>query len=188
MLDLYLKDVPLDSQDARIPLSNLFSDVALNTDALNSAHEHARHGSAPVFLYRFGFMGQWTYIELIDHDKQDYGGVAHMDEIRYFMRMPFKQNLTEEEGEMVRRITGYVANFVRKGAPTADPEEWPAYKVGSGSFMNIDRAEESGIVHGVIPFPRERMKFQIDLLGYEDFTEDYPNDEDTRSANKHEEL
>lgn len=86
MYDFYIEDDNFRDQKHRIPMSSFFSDVIFNAEALHAVHLHAFQNKAPVYLYRFGFQGQWSYVELLDKEKKDYGGVAHLDDVRYFMR------------------------------------------------------------------------------------------------------
>ena len=77
-------------------------------------------------------------------------------------RLPFATNKTSEELEIVRRYTGYFAEFARTGRPT-DDDEWLPYKAGKGRYMMIDVPEKSGMKME-IPFGKDRMDFWRDFF------------------------
>ena len=80
-----MNDEPL-SDKHRISLASFFSDVTFNYYMFYAAHMHATYGRAPVYVYMFGFEGEWSFPHLYEGGKEDFGGVSHMDDVRYFMR------------------------------------------------------------------------------------------------------
>ena len=70
----------------RIPISEMVSDMIFNVEALVAIHLHAKKSNAPVYFYQFNYRGTWSFAHEFEETKHDYGGVAHLDDITYFMR------------------------------------------------------------------------------------------------------
>ena len=86
VLDFYTNGEQVADQKQRIPLSELTSDMIFNAEALLAVHIQSRKSDAPVYFYQFNFRGDWTFAHEFEETKHDYGGVAHLDDISYFMR------------------------------------------------------------------------------------------------------
>jgi carboxylesterase type B len=69
-----------------IPMSELMSDLKFNFELMMAAHLHARHSLAPVYVHRFDYRGLWTFAHQFEETKHDYGGVAHVDDLRYVFK------------------------------------------------------------------------------------------------------
>ena len=83
----YLGDSPI-GWAKRIQLAEFFSDVTFNFECLHAAHLHAKFAAEQQspFFYLFGYEGSWSFPHLYDPEKRDFGGVSHLDDIRYFMK------------------------------------------------------------------------------------------------------
>ena len=66
-------------------LANLMSDVTFNYELLEGLYWHARKENSSAYFYRFDYEGDWSLTHYYDKTKADYGGVAHLDDIRFFM-------------------------------------------------------------------------------------------------------
>ena len=86
VLDFYANGNPVANQNQRIPMSQLASDSIFNAEALLAIHIQSRKNVAPVYFYQFTHRGNWTFAHEFEETKHDYGGVAHLDDISYFMR------------------------------------------------------------------------------------------------------
>ena len=172
VFEFYTKGQKLADQGQRIPMSELVGDMIFNAEHLLGVHIQSRQSKAPVYFYTFNFRGNWSYAHEFEETKHDYGGVAHLDDISYFLRVHFHPNLSEEETKVMKIFTGFIVNFVKNGKPS---ENWPAYKPGSGATMQIDNP--STITYKM-PFETKerpgRMNFWMELLGHsEDLTSDF---------------
>ena len=86
VLNFYTNGEPVADQKRRIPMSELASDLIFNAETLLAVHLQSRKSSAPVYFYQFNHRGNWTFAHEFEETKHDYGGVAHLDDISYFMR------------------------------------------------------------------------------------------------------
>ena len=86
VLKFYTNDKPVADQNQRIPMSELASDMIFNAETLLAIHIQSRTSSAPVYFYQFNYRGNWTFAHEFEETKHDYGGVAHLDDISYYMR------------------------------------------------------------------------------------------------------
>ena len=64
----------------------MVSDILFNYEGQVATYLHARNSPAPVYFYRFDYRGQWTFAHEFEEIKHDYEGVAHVDDIRFFMK------------------------------------------------------------------------------------------------------
>lgn len=69
----------------RKAMASFFSDATFNVEGLHAAHLHTLTSRAPLYYYIFGFEGQWTLPQIYG-DYSDFGGVAHLDDMRYVWR------------------------------------------------------------------------------------------------------
>ncbi len=77
---------------------------------------------------------------------------------------------------MARRYTGYIAQFVRSGRPSAHADDWPRYEPGHGVYMIIDGDDTR--LSGAPPFPKARMDIWRKLHHVEeDILEDFTSAE-----------
>lgn len=92
----------------------------------------------------------------------------------YKCRLPWAAPLsTNEDKEMSKRFSGFMANFAKYGNPSSKIETWEPYVKGSGQFYKIASPEDSGMVRD-IPFPKDRMNFfKMVYDAQEDITVDY---------------
>ena len=86
VFEFYTNGNPVANQNQRIPMSQLASDSIFNAEALLAIHIQSRKNVAPVYFYQFNHRGNWTFAHEFEETKHDYGGVAHLDDISYFMR------------------------------------------------------------------------------------------------------
>ena len=87
VLNFYTNGNPVADQNLRVPMAELAGDLIFNAEALLAIHIQSRMNSAPVYFYQFNYRGNWTFAhEFEETEKHDYNGVAHLDDISYFMR------------------------------------------------------------------------------------------------------
>ena len=173
LFDFYTHGAPLADQEQRIPMAKLVGDMVFNAEGLLGVHLQARKSSAPVYFYMFNYRGNWSYAHEFEETKHDYGGVAHLDDISYFMRVHFHPVLSPEETQVMKYFTTFIANFVKEGTPSPD---WPAYQPGLGVTMEIDNPPQ---VSYEMPLPSDRMQLWMDILGHpEDLSSDFPSTKD----------
>ncbi len=84
--DFYFKDNKVADQSQRVPMSELTGDMIFSAETLLAIHLQTLTNKNPVFFYQFNFRGEWSFAHEFEQTKHDYEGVAHLDEIRYFMR------------------------------------------------------------------------------------------------------
>ncbi|TRY76508.1 hypothetical protein TCAL_11403 [Tigriopus californicus] len=170
----YFRNGKIADPSNRIAGSNFFSDITFNYETLHAAHLHTRSSDSPVYLYRFDYIGGWGYVSLFNETAQSFGGVAHLDDIRYLMRLPWAAPLsTAEDKDMSKRFAGFMANFAKYGNPSSKTETWEPYVKGSGQYYKIASPDSSGMVRD-IPFPKDRMNFiKIIYDAQEDITIDF---------------
>ena len=165
LLEFYTQNRPVDDQALRVPMSELVSDVIFNVEGLLAIHLVSK--VAPVYFYQFNFRGNWSFAHEFEETQHDYQGVAHLDDISYYMRIPLHSKLSEPEVEIMKIFTTFIANFVKFGKPS---DNWPAFKPNQGVSMLIENPPK---LSHQIPF-KSRMKFLMDLLGHpEDLFQDY---------------
>ena len=68
----------------RVPISEMTSDAIFNVEVLLAVHLVSK--VSPVFFYQFNYVGNWTFAHEFEETKHDYKGVAHLDDISYYMR------------------------------------------------------------------------------------------------------
>ena len=85
-LNFYIKNQPMTDQNQRIPMAEFVSDLIFNTETLLAVPLQCRTSQAPVYFYQFNFRGTWSFAHEFEETKHDYGGVAHVDDIRYYMK------------------------------------------------------------------------------------------------------
>ena len=171
ILEFYTQNKPVDDQEMRVPMSQLASDLIFNVEGLLGVHLVSKFDT-PVYLYQFNFRGNWSFADEFEETQHDYEGVAHLDDISYYMRVPFHSTLSQKEVEIMKLFTTFIANFVKNGAPS---EHWPRFKPGQGVSMLIDNPTQLSYQ---MPFG-SRMKFLMDLLDHpEDLQSDYPESHD----------
>ncbi len=86
-LHFYTKGQPVADQRQRIAMSEFASDLIFNAEGILAVHLMARQSLAPVYFYKFNYRGNWTFAHEFEEDvKHDYNGVAHLDDISFFMR------------------------------------------------------------------------------------------------------
>lgn len=84
-LHFYTQGKPVADQFQRIPFSEFTSDLLFNVECLLAVHIQSRQSHAPVYFYQFNYRGNWTFAHEFEETKHDYQGVAHLDDISYFM-------------------------------------------------------------------------------------------------------
>jgi carboxylesterase type B len=84
--EFYLDNKSVADQSQRIPMAELTSDMIFNAEGLLAVHIQSKVNSAPVYFYQFNYRGQWSFAHEFEQTKNDYEGVAHLDDIRYYMR------------------------------------------------------------------------------------------------------
>ena len=85
-LKFYTNGKPLPSQSQRVAMAEYVGDFIFNTESLLAIHLQCRKSEAPVYFYQFIYRGSWSFAHEFEETKHDYNGVAHLDDISYFMR------------------------------------------------------------------------------------------------------
>ena len=82
----YLDESPITDLSRMIPMSEFMSDLKFNLEIFMAAYFHARQSHAPVYVSLFKYRGLWTFAHEFEETKHDYGGVAHVDDLRYLFK------------------------------------------------------------------------------------------------------
>lgn len=85
-LHFYSGGKPIAHQRQRIAFSEMASDMIFNAETLLAIHLQCRRSLAPVYFYQFNYRGTWSFAHEFEETKHDYGGVAHLDDISYYMK------------------------------------------------------------------------------------------------------
>lgn len=174
-LNFYTKGQGVADQKQRIAMAELSSDLIFNVECLLAVHIHSRKSSAPVFMYKFNYRGNWTFAHKFEETPHDYEGVAHLDDIGFYLKLPlYHPHLNPEEVSVMKHFTGYIANFVIHGQPD-DGKTWLPFQPGNGHYMKIENPPE---MSKQVPFPAERLEFWMkEVLKFdEDLMADYIHD------------
>ena len=95
--------------------------------------------------------------------------------------MSYTPEKTPEELRVAREHVGRIARFVRHGG--FDPEEWPAYRPGRGTYLVVGEDGGRTRIERAPPFTKERIDFWARRNGVdEDILEDFQMDGDGGSA------
>ncbi len=105
-----------------------------------------------VWLYRFGYVASSM--------RKEWGGAPHATDIPYFMNTvaaKYGSALTPADADAARQMSGYLANFVKKGNPNG--ARLPAWRKFDQSASLLNFSSDHGPVSMADP-----LKEQLDLV------------------------
>ena len=85
-LKFYTNGEPLADINQRVPMAEFSSDLIFNTETLLALHLQCRKSQAPIYFYQFNYRGKWSFAHEFEETPHDYEGVAHLDDIRFYMK------------------------------------------------------------------------------------------------------
>ena len=85
-LKFYTNRNSLASQSQRVAMAEYVGDFIFNTESLLAIHLQCRKSEAPVYFYQFNYRGAWSFTHEFEETRHDYNGVAHVDDIRYYLK------------------------------------------------------------------------------------------------------
>ncbi|TRY80694.1 hypothetical protein TCAL_13590 [Tigriopus californicus] len=70
----------------RVTAAEFMTDSLFNLDVIQGVYLQSRRSFSNLFFYKFNYIASWGYVNMYNETPADHGGVAHLDDLRYFMR------------------------------------------------------------------------------------------------------
>ncbi|XP_059097739.1 esterase E4-like [Tigriopus californicus] len=157
----------------RVKAAELMTDSLFNLDVIQGVYLHTRQSHSDVYFYKFNYIGSWGYVNLYKENPAYHGGVAHLDDLRYVMSMPWTGPHNEEDKAMVKLYTTLFANFIRTGDPSIEDRHWAPYLPLEGAYININSPSDVEMSR-CLPIPADRLNLWRDMVKVkENLQEDY---------------
>ncbi|XP_059097835.1 esterase FE4-like isoform X2 [Tigriopus californicus] len=161
--DFYFNNKEWNRTEHRIRVAEMMSDSLFNFEELLGVYLQSRQSLSNIYLYKFNYIGSWGYVNMYGESPNHHGGVAHLDDVRYIMSMPWAGPHNEEDKRMVKLYTSMIGNFIRSGNPSLEQNSWLPFRPGRGRLLNFNSPFDAQMSR-CLPFPLPRLSFWRQIL------------------------
>ncbi|XP_067208422.1 venom carboxylesterase-6-like [Linepithema humile] len=152
------------SDEVRFNMINMYSDAWFTHGTYMAVRDFLAKQTSSLYFYYFSYKGNISFSSTFGDSIRDYG-VSHADEIQYLFPLSLKSfgnfdHLTEDDKNMIDRLTTFWSNFAKFGNPSSRKLQWTPTESNLLKYLHIVNSEQIVMKS---EFLKDRMLFWNNL-------------------------